>query len=427
MTEELKKETNKILFLMATSELAHSFLYVTYTIFLISRGVSLYQIAMLCMICSIAMVVLDIPTGAFADVFGRKRTYMLSCLIWIAATIVYIASTNFWGYAVAETLAALAMSFANGCVSAHMWDTVSALGIEQGLAEGEIEQNNKMLSAKSIWVTSPVSAIGGFIGVKLFAVNSAIPWMGTGIGMIFVFILASRVLHETRVKKVEYARDVKEMTKNTILAFRILAREKGLQNIAVTRTLVRVVTVPIFLYWTAYLKEVGGSVIVLGYAWILMEVAMSLGVYLCRRVPERVSPQRIIQVCVLLTGLSAIAGAVTKSFIPVLVAILVIEAATMALGYVFGNITQKEITDLGYGEAGGENNMRATLLSSVSTSITVGGMLGEYSFGSVATRYGISTSWLISGLFITTIAVVTYLLLTKASRDRALQAERAAA
>lgn len=428
MTERLRLETNRILFLMATSELAHSFLYVTYTIFLIARGVSLYHIAMLCLICSIAMIVLDIPTGAFADVVGRKKAYILSCLVWVLCSAVYVLSGSFWGYALAEVLAALAMTLSNGCVTAHMWDTVSLIGGEQGLCESDIEANNKALSAKSIWITSPVSAIGGFVGVKIFQLNPSIPWISTGIGMFFVIVLATFVLHETKDrKKVSFSSDVKKMATNTTNAFQIMATEKGIRNLAITRTLFRVVTVPIFLYWTAYLKEVGGSVVVLGYAWVLMEVAMSLGVYIIRRLPKTVSTSKIIFWGILATGICAIAGAVTRSFVPVLFAILVIEAATMALGYVFGNLTQAEISTLGYGEAGGENNMRATLLSSVSTTMTMGGMIGEFGFGYSATALGIPTTWLIAGLLTMVIAVATYFFLRPRQVIMAPEVERAAA
>jgi len=410
MSEKLRVETNKILLLLATSELAHSFLYVTYTIYLISKGVSYYQIGILAVICSLAMILLDIPTGAFADVFGRKKAYMLSCLVWMAASATYIFSHNFGGYIAAELLAALAMSLSNGCVSAHLWDTVTSVGTEQGLLEEEIEENNKSLSAKVIWVTSPISAAGGFLGARLFEVHTSIPWIGTGAGMILVFFLAARVLHETKRKKMNFGRDVKEMFVNTALAFRVLSQKSGIRNIAMLRTLLNVTMVPLFLYWTAYLKEVGSSVFILGIAWILMEIAMSLGVYVCRQLPKRVQPQQIIVVSVLMVGVSAIVGAVTKSFVPVLLAILVIEGATTALGYVFGILTQKEITDLGYGEAGGENNMRATLLSSVSTTMTVGSMLGELSFGYSATKFGIPTSWLVAGLLTIAIAIGTYVL-----------------
>jgi MFS family permease len=141
-----------------------------------------------------------------------------------------------------------------------------------------------------------------------------------------------------------------------------------------------------------------------------MEIAMSLGVYITRKLPASVSSDKIIYTGIFLVGVSAIVGAVTKSFVPVLIAILVIEAATMALGYVFSNMVQAEITELGYGEAGGENNMRATLLSSVSTSVTIGAMFCELTYGYSATSLGISMTWLISGILVTALAVLVYLL-----------------
>lgn len=427
MPDKIKSDTKWILILLAISELSHSFLYVTYTIFLLSRGVTLMQVGLLCMICGIAAIVFDIPTGAFADVVGRKKTFMLSCAVWILCSIVYVASNNFWGYALAEVLAALAMSFSSGCVSAHLWDTVTAAGNELGLEQCEIEEHNKSISAKSIWVTSPVSAIGGFVGAKLLEVNTAIPWYGTAIGMVFVIILANFVMKETKERKeVSFAKDIKDMTRNTFDAFRILFSQPEIAQIAATRTTLRVLTVPIFLYWTPYLKEAGGSVTILGFAWILMEIAMSAGVYLCRKLPKKVDTKVTILVLTVIFGASAIFGAVTRSFIPILISILVIEAANMALMYLFGNQTQKQITDLGYGEAGDENNKRATILSSVSTTMSIGGIFGEAGAGYMVFRLGISGSWLIAGSVIIISAVVLYALFGARQKTQLPQEEGAA-
>ena len=64
-------------------------------IFLLSRGLSLFEVFMLQAVFAIIQIVFEIPTGAFSDLLGRKKAMILSSSIFTAAIVIYVFSYSF--------------------------------------------------------------------------------------------------------------------------------------------------------------------------------------------------------------------------------------------------------------------------------------------------------------------------------------------
>ena len=68
------------------------------------NGLSMQQIFILKSIYSIAMVVMEIPSGYLADIWGRKKTLMLGSLLGAGGMALYCFSYGFWAFATAEII-----------------------------------------------------------------------------------------------------------------------------------------------------------------------------------------------------------------------------------------------------------------------------------------------------------------------------------
>lgn len=77
-------------------------------------GQSFTQIGLLYAIRDIATNVLEIPTGVFADIFGRRRSMVMAFTAYIAAFIVFYAFSNFYLYALAMVLFGAGEAFRSG-------------------------------------------------------------------------------------------------------------------------------------------------------------------------------------------------------------------------------------------------------------------------------------------------------------------------
>src|SRR3989344_6835397 len=95
------------------------------------NGLSLTKIMLLQSIFSIAVVVLEIPTGYFADVFTRKRALVIASFSVFFSMLVYGFSSNFYQFLIAEILWAVGMSFISGTDSAFIYDTLKDIKREK--------------------------------------------------------------------------------------------------------------------------------------------------------------------------------------------------------------------------------------------------------------------------------------------------------
>ena len=144
--------------------------------FMESFGLGMTEIYQLQAIFAISVVLLEVPSGYLADLFGRKSSLVLAGVFHGTAFTVLAQSENFWGFVVFELLAALGNSFYSGSDVALIYDTQEALG--------EDAEDSSMLGRKLMWsqVGETVAApLGGLLvlgGVTWPAlVNAWVAWI----------------------------------------------------------------------------------------------------------------------------------------------------------------------------------------------------------------------------------------------------------
>jgi hypothetical protein len=91
--------------------------------FLQARGLSLSAIFDLNVVFSLATVVFEVPTGVYADRYGRRVAMALGGFVMTAACAFFIiGGGNFWIYAVANVLFALSGALTSGADAAYLYD-----------------------------------------------------------------------------------------------------------------------------------------------------------------------------------------------------------------------------------------------------------------------------------------------------------------
>jgi MFS family permease len=71
----------------------------TYALFLLGRGLDILQVNLVLAVYLITTCLFEVPTGAVADVFGRKVSFILSCVVRALAFGLYFfsdPSRSFW-------------------------------------------------------------------------------------------------------------------------------------------------------------------------------------------------------------------------------------------------------------------------------------------------------------------------------------------
>ncbi len=159
------------------------------SLFWADNGLSLTEIMLLQSLFSIATFVFEIPSGYFADKFGRKKTIVFAAIFYFLGSLIYCFGFDFFTFLIAELLLGLGVSFLSGADDALLYDS---------LKENKQEKNYKKIygNANFVYFLSIAfsSIIGGFVG----ALNFRFDLMLTAFAG-FLFIPIAILLKEPKV------------------------------------------------------------------------------------------------------------------------------------------------------------------------------------------------------------------------------------
>ena len=145
------------------------------------RGLSFSQIMILQSFYYFAKVLSDVPTGAIADRFGRKKSLVIGSFCHSLAYLLIFLSHSFILFNLGEIIAGISMSFAYGADSALAYDTLRDLGREKEYQK--IEGNAHSMRLLSFALFAP-------IGGLLATINLALPYLASSIVIFLSGLLA---------------------------------------------------------------------------------------------------------------------------------------------------------------------------------------------------------------------------------------------
>lgn len=153
--------------------------------YLMSKGVSLGEIATLKMIQSSIGFVGELPTGVVADHLGRRLSLLLACIFGAGAFAIYALAGAFMFFAVAEILLALCLCLWSGAFEAYALESS-----KEPMSEVDVHKffhsNSGFNSLGTIVGGALGSLIASYAGFLPFAI-CALAMMGLLFGLLFAF------------------------------------------------------------------------------------------------------------------------------------------------------------------------------------------------------------------------------------------------
>lgn len=95
-----------------------------------ARGFSLIEIGFAETIFHVASLIFEIPSGVLADIFGRKKMLILSCIFGMIGSFIMIFSGSFFSILVCMVFQALRYNFSSGSDDALAYDSLKQAGEE---------------------------------------------------------------------------------------------------------------------------------------------------------------------------------------------------------------------------------------------------------------------------------------------------------
>jgi MFS family permease len=153
-------------------------------------GLSLTQILLLQGILSVAMVVMEYPSGYISDRIGYRVSLTLASLLGIVGWGIYTVASSFSHVMVAEILLGTSLAFISGSDSALLYETLKADGSEQNYARHQGRMSGYAQGGE---------ALGALFAGVFYAYAPVLPFI-LQVGVWLLVLLITRTLVEpTRI------------------------------------------------------------------------------------------------------------------------------------------------------------------------------------------------------------------------------------
>jgi MFS family permease len=121
----------------ATTTLAQSLIWGVNTLFLLKAGLSIFQVMLVNAAFTVSQALFEVPTGVVADTVGRRASYLLSVIIILVSTVLYLwfglVHAGIVPFALASVVLGLGFTFYTGAVDAWMVDALASVGYQGAL------------------------------------------------------------------------------------------------------------------------------------------------------------------------------------------------------------------------------------------------------------------------------------------------------
>lgn len=361
----------------------------TYVLYLLSHGLDYLQINLVNTVFMATVLIMEIPTGLVADIFGRKKSLIISFLFSGLAFAFYSQGDSFGDFILAETIAGIGVAFFSGAMEAWVIDSLKA-----SKYTGSIE---KVFSRGSI-LNSLGIIIGGIVGGYIAGFNLGLPFLLASIGMFSVAGLAAWLIkespHQNGLADKGYGA-WKQFRHHAGKSLAIEFRKPQVLAIVCLGIGMQFAVMGPNMLWQPYFSKQGLDVHAIGWLFGGMMVAVILGNIAVEWLGRRTKQSFLFSYG--LVGLALISFLwLPPLLIPTLTFYLLHEFGRGMYGPLKIAMLNRHVS----------SERRATVLSFESTILKVGAVAGLLLSGWLAREVSINFSWAISGLSILLLLVL---------------------
>lgn len=388
MNNFVKSNIKKYYFVSAIS--GFSFTTAITILYYRSFGLSFFQISLLESIFLITILLFQIPTGAIADKYGRKKSIVAGAFILPITPLIIGFSSSFWLFAFAMVFFGIGAALISGAQAALIYDM---------LREAQEEKAFVGINGKSFALFFIFTAISAPIGSHLFVINRRLPFYLDAI-VAFIVFLVYLVMQELKaVNKSESQNHwtlIRNGAKQALLSPQI--RWYALFGILISLA----ISVFASLIGQPLIVHQGVSVANLGYVIAASALIQAFTSYYAEMIEKKIGENMAITLIFLIPGIAFIAMSVPSLFI--LIPFYMVYVLAKGFQYpILGSYLQKHIS----------SDVRATVLSIWGLISSLSGALLLPVFGYIADRVPITTMSVLLGVVVLVSGMVLFFIKPK--------------
>ncbi len=280
----------------------------------------------------VAVVLLEVPSGFFSDVVGRRVTLLISSLAFLAGYLLFFFGTGIDGvpifaiFSVAQVLLAMGIAFNSGTDASFHYDSLAAMGLEAEYAPREAHVS------RVGFIGSAVAALaGGAVGLVDLRYAYGLSAIATVAMLAIVILFREPTTHESRsLLAAGFARQLRACVK--------YLRQPTLAWIFAFSVLMVVLNHVPYEFYQPYIRLLGDRIDLLGrgtplIAGVHMAIVMLIASFVAGR-SVRISKRlglggALLAAMALQTGVIAAMGLVLHPLVLVLVLLRSVPRAMM--------------------------------------------------------------------------------------------------
>ena len=263
-------------------------------IFLYNRGFNIFEIALFEGIFHVTSVLFEIPTGAIADMFGRKISRVIGVLFFFAYIAIIISTDSFGFVALGFIFCSLSYVFESGAAEAIVYDTLN-----------ELEQENKFM--KFMGTKEVIYQVSGFlamlVGGTIALLGYEMNFYVTG-GFFLVALFMILAMKEVPMHNQERISIKKQVKKQFVVSFKTVFQNKRLFLLIIVGALMTAPTTTVFFFYQIYFDFNGVPIYLITIYIGLHSGASAIGGIFASRLENKFGEKKILYVVPLIISVS---------------------------------------------------------------------------------------------------------------------------
>lgn len=344
-------------------------------LFFKENNLSMSQIFLLKSVYSVGMLVLEIPSGYFGDVWGRKKTLIVGTLLTTVGYSIYSGSFIFWQFMIAEFILGVGQSFISGSDSAMLYDS---------LKSNKKESEYLKFEGRVTSVGNFSEAIAGIIGGLLATISLRTPFIVQAI-VSALAIPAAFTLVEPKLELERRVASFKDILKVVKFA---LVEYTQLRYFILFSSLIGTATLTYAWFIQPFLIEAKLPVAMFGVVWTVLNLTVGMSSIYAHKIESRFSQKQT-------TGFIYLSIALGFIFTSVYISLWTIPV--IFLFYIIRGVATPVLKD--YINTLIDSDVRATVLSLRNMFIRINFAVIGPVLGWIIDKYSLKSGMLTGGLF----------------------------
>jgi len=308
-------------------------------------GLDFTQILFLQSWFSFWIFILEIPTGAVADFFGRKQSLALGAIVNAIAALVYGSFPSFYIFLLAEFLWAISAALLSGADNAFTYDTLRKLGKTK--SSKRVFSKIESIGKTALLIGSPIgSIVAASLGLNVPNLLMFFPFMlAFAVALTFKEPVSRKVVESKR-----YLTIIKD-------GFKYFAKNDILKILAVDTIIISSLAYFMIWFFQPMLERAGVNIVYFGLVHALLVLSQIVIMNSFGKLEKLLgNKKRLLLLSSLLLGAAFMMGSFSNSLPMILLVIVIGGGFGLSRSVLFSSYLNKYI----------ESSKRATVLSTIS-------------------------------------------------------------